>query len=32
MRAIGGVGDKKLAEFGERFLGAIESAREGGEG
>jgi ATP-dependent DNA helicase RecQ len=31
MRAIGGVGDKKLSEFGERFLAAIASAREGGE-
>lgn len=27
MRAIGGVGDKKLAEFGERFLDTIEGSR-----
>lgn len=30
MRAITGVGDKKLAEFGERFLDAIASSHEPG--
>jgi ATP-dependent DNA helicase RecQ len=32
MRAIGGVGDKKLAEFGERFLEAIATSREAAGG
>jgi hypothetical protein len=29
MRAIGGVGDKKLVDFGARFLAAIAEVRPG---